>query len=90
MPREAIHARGRRDYYSFAGAVAAMKEGVMSSATRTLTYLHGDHLGFVSLTNNASGQKVSEQPFGKLVCLGFPRKSGYRDRIAKSVTMGFP
>ena len=44
VPREAIHARGRRDYYSFGGAVVAMKEGVMNSVTRTLTYLHGDHL----------------------------------------------
>ena len=44
----------------------AMKEGVMASVTRTLTYLHGDHLGSASLTTNASGQKVSEQPFGKL------------------------
>ena len=69
VPREAIHARGRRDYYSFAGAVVAMKEGVMSSATRTLTYLHGDHLGSTSLTTNAAGQKVSEQrykPYGEV------------------------
>ena len=28
--------------------------------------LHGDHLGSASLTTNAAGQKVSEQPFGKL------------------------
>ena len=69
VPREAIHARGRRDYYSFGGAVVAMKEGVMSSATRTLTYLHGDHLGSTSLTTNAAGQKVSEQrykPYGEV------------------------
>ncbi|MBK8833867.1 MAG: hypothetical protein IPO29_03090 [Anaerolineae bacterium] len=63
VPREAIRARGRRDYYSFGGAVVAMKDGVMSSATRTLTYLHGDHLGSASLTTNASGQKVSEQRY---------------------------
>ena len=44
----------------------AIKEGVMSTAPRVLTYLHGDHLGSSSLTTNASGQKVSEQPFGKL------------------------
>ena len=28
VPREAIRARGRRDYYSFGGAVVAMKDGV--------------------------------------------------------------
>ena len=69
VPVAAIHARGRKDYYSFGGAVVAMKEGVMSSATRTLTYLHGDHLGSTSLTTNASGQKVSEQrykPYGEV------------------------
>jgi hypothetical protein len=45
-----------------------------TAAMAALTYLHGDHpsaslragLGSVSLTTNASGQKVSEQPFGKL------------------------
>jgi hypothetical protein len=69
VPREAIHARGRRDYYSFGGVVVAMKEGVMNSVTRTLTYLHGDHLGSTSLTTNAAGQKVSEQrykPYGEV------------------------
>jgi len=69
VPRDAIHARGRRDYYSFAGAVVAMKEGVMSSATRTLTYLHGDHLGSASLTTNISGTVVSQQrykPYGEV------------------------
>ena len=59
VPKEAIRARGRRDYYSFGGAVVAMKEGVMNAAPRTLSYLHGDHLGSASLTTNASGQKVS-------------------------------
>ncbi len=69
VPREAIHARGRRDYYSFAGAVVAMKDGVLSSATRTLTYLHGDHLGSASLTTNISGTVVSQQrykPYGEV------------------------
>ncbi len=69
VPKEAIRARGRRDYYSFGGAVVAMKEGVMASVTRTLSYLHGDHLGSASLTTNASGQKVSEQrykPYGEV------------------------
>ncbi len=61
---------------ALAGAVVAMKEGVMASVTRTLSYLHGDHpstslragLGSASLTTNASGQKVSEQrhkPYGE-------------------------
>ena len=58
----AIHARGRRDYYSFGAAVVAMKDGVMNAAPRTLSYLHGDHLGSASLTTNKSGQKVSERP----------------------------
>ncbi len=40
-----------------------MKEGVNGPAPRTLTYLHGDHLGSVSLTTDASGQKVSEQRY---------------------------
>ncbi len=69
VPREAIHARGRRDYYSFDGAVVVMKEGVISSAPRVLTYLHGDHLGSVSLTTNVAGQNVSEQrykPYGEV------------------------
>ncbi|HQX10652.1 MAG TPA: hypothetical protein PKY66_09560, partial [Thermoflexales bacterium] len=69
VPREAIRARGRRDYYSFGGAVVAMKDGVMNAAPRTLSYLHGDHLGSASLSTNASGQKVSEQrykPYGEV------------------------
>ena len=69
VPRESIHARGRRDYYSFGGAVVAVKEGVISTAPRVLNYLHGDHLGSVSLTTNAAGQKVSEQryaPYGEV------------------------
>ena len=41
----------------------------MSVAARTLTDTHGDHLGSVSLTNNAAGQVVSEQrykPYGEV------------------------
>jgi RHS repeat-associated protein len=41
----------------------------MQSVTRTLSYLHGDHLGSASLTTDASGQKVSEQrykPYGEV------------------------
>jgi RHS repeat-associated protein len=40
-----------------------------TTATATLTYLHGDHLGSTSLTTNAGGQKVSEQrykPYGEV------------------------
>lgn len=69
VPSASIHARGRRDYYSFGGAVVAVKEGVISTAPRTLSYPHGDHLGSTSLTTNASGQKVSEQrykPYGEV------------------------
>jgi RHS repeat-associated protein len=68
IPAWALRARGRKDYYSFAGAVVAMKEGV-TSAPRALYYLHGDHLGSISLTTDASGQKVSEQrykPYGEV------------------------
>ncbi|MEO6062344.1 MAG: RHS repeat-associated core domain-containing protein, partial [Thermoflexales bacterium] len=52
-------------YYAFGGAMVAMR----ATATATLTYLHGDHLGSVSLTTNAAGQKVSEQrykPYGEV------------------------
>ncbi len=61
---------GTTSYYAIGGAMVAMRTAAMAA----LTYLHGDHpsaslragLGSVSLTTNASGQKVSEQPFGKL------------------------
>jgi len=53
--------------------VLTLKEGV-TSAPRVLNFLHGDHpstslragLGSVSLTTDANGQKLSEQPFDKL------------------------
>jgi RHS repeat-associated protein len=68
IPASALRARGRRDYYSFGGAVVAMKEGV-TSAPRVLSYLHGDHLGSTSLTTNISGTVVSQQrykPYGEV------------------------
>ena len=37
-------------YYAFGGAMVAMR----TAATATLTYLHSDHLGSVSLPTNAS------------------------------------
>ena len=46
-----------------------MKDGVISSAPRTVTYLHGDHLGSASLATNASGAVVSQmryKPYGEL------------------------
>ena len=49
--------------------LALMKDDVLSSTTRTLSYVHGDHLGSTSLTTNAAGQKVSEQrykPYGEV------------------------
>ncbi|MEO7703750.1 MAG: RHS repeat-associated core domain-containing protein, partial [Thermoflexales bacterium] len=52
-------------YYAFGRAMVAMR----TTATATLTYLHGDHLGSTSLTTNAAGQKVSEQrykPYGEV------------------------
>ena len=48
--------------------MVAMKEGVMSSATRTLTYLHEDHLGSASLTTNISGTVVSQQRYKPGAC----------------------
>jgi len=70
VPVEALHARTRREYFSFGGAIVAMKDGVLASGTiRTLTYLHGDHIRSASLTTDASGQKVSEQrykPYGEV------------------------
>ncbi len=58
-----------RDYYSFGGAVVALKVGVMSSATRTLTYLHGDQLGSASLATSMTGTVLSQQryaPYGEV------------------------
>ena len=71
-----------------------MKEGVTSSAPRVLTYLHGDHLGSVSLTTNASGQKVSEQrykPYGEVRWssgAGMPTDPS-TDRITGPLRAGF-
>ena len=85
---------GRRDYYSFGGAVVAMKEGVMSSATRTLNYLHGDHLGSASLTTNISGTVVSQQrykPYGEVRWssgAGMPTDPS-TDRITGPLRAGF-
>ena len=61
IPASALRARNRRDYYSFGGAVVAMREGVPSTAAiRPTTYLFGDHLGSSSLATNASGAVVAE------------------------------
>jgi RHS repeat-associated protein len=46
-------------YYTFNGQVVAMRD----TSTNTVTYLHGDHLGSVSLATNSSGQVVSRQDF---------------------------
>jgi len=46
-------------YYTFNGQVVAMRD----SATNAVTYLHGDHLGSVSLATNSSGAVVSRQDF---------------------------
>ena len=56
-----------RTLTAFAKSVVAMKEGVISTAPRVLTYLHGDHLGSTSLATDASGNVVSQQrykPYG--------------------------
>ena len=93
IPASALRARSRRDYYSFGGAVVAMKEGVAKDA-RVLTYLHGDHLGSVSLATNAAGQKVSEQrykPYGEVRWAsgaGMPTDPS-TDRITGPLRAGF-
>ena len=46
-------------YYTFNGTVVAMRD----TGTNTLTYLHSDHLGSVSLATNSSGVKVGQQDF---------------------------
>jgi len=46
-------------YYTFNGQVVAMRD----SATNAVTYLHGDHLGSVSLATNSAGAVVSRQDF---------------------------
>jgi len=46
-------------YYPFNGQVVAMRD----SATNAVTYLHGDHLGSVSLATNSAGAVVSRQDF---------------------------
>ncbi len=54
----------QRKYYSFQGQVVAIRDGT------TVTYLHGDHLGSVSATTNASGVLTSMQhydPWGQVL-----------------------
>lgn len=53
--------------YSFGGKVVATRQRV--SGVDTLTYLHGDHLGSVSLATSSSGTVASQQefdPWGKV------------------------
>ncbi|MEO8271049.1 MAG: hypothetical protein ABI557_15105 [Aureliella sp.] len=62
VPAEALHARNRREYYSFGGATVAMKEGVLASGTvRTLTY-----------PSTSSGQACT----ATISALGAPQFSG--------------
>ena len=66
----------------------------MSSATRTLNYLHGDHLGSASLTTNISGTVVSQQrykPYGEVRWssgAGMPTDPS-TDRITGPLRAGF-
>jgi RHS repeat-associated protein len=46
-------------YYTFNGQVVAMRD----TSTNAVTYLHGDHLGSVSLATNSSGAVMSKQDF---------------------------
>ncbi len=53
-----------KSYYQFNGQTIAMRDSIAG-----VTYLHGDHLGSVSLATNASGSLVSQQefdPWGKV------------------------
>ncbi len=55
--------------YAFGGRVVAQRTLVNGDPTGTLIYLHGDHLGSVSLATNTSGAQVSQQlfdPWGKV------------------------
>ena len=71
-----------------------MKEGVISTAPRVLTYLHGDHLGSTSLATDASGNVVSQQrykPYGELRWAsgaGMPTDPS-TDRITGPLRAGF-
>ena len=49
---------GWKQYYSFNGQTVAMRDNA-----GTVTYLHGDHLGSVSLATNSSGALASQQEF---------------------------
>jgi len=60
-------------YYAFGGAMVAMRDG----AGAPLVYLHGDQLGSTALTTNASGQKVSEQPFDTLRASGMQKSDPF-------------
>ncbi len=66
----------------------------MSVAARTLTYLHGDHLGSTSLTTDACGNDLSRQrykPYGELRWssgAGIPTDPS-TDRITGPLRAGF-
>src|SRR5205823_2979485 len=51
-----------RTYYSFNGQVIA-QASKPDNGSRTLTWLHGDHLGSTSLLTNASGALIAQQEF---------------------------
>ncbi|MDQ5823738.1 MAG: hypothetical protein M3441_05925 [Chloroflexota bacterium] len=56
-----------RYFYSFNGQVVAQRE--VAPNNNTLTYLHSDHLGSVSVATNETGARVSSQefdPWGKV------------------------
>ena len=61
---EQTTAGARTLYYSFNGQGVAMRNSA------GVTYLHGDHLGSISLATNSSGAIVSQQefdPWGKVL-----------------------
>lgn len=68
-----------RSYYSMGGQGLAMRS--QSGASQSVVYLHGDHLGSVSMATDSSGNRVSKQdfdPWGKV------RSSGKVDQTIRS------
>jgi RHS repeat-associated protein len=63
-------------YYTLNGRPVAIR--TMASTTSTLTYLHGDHLGSMSLATNYNGGSVTAQefdPWGKVISGGISATS---------------
>jgi len=58
-----------RYYYTFSGQTVAQREYVVNTGSNTVKYLHGDHLGSVSLVTSSTGASAGVQefdPWGKV------------------------